>query len=95
MNDAFKYFQIAGIVLPLVQTVVKLVESFPNQTGEQKKAQALGFTKSVYTGLQSVAKIKEIEGVPFEAFESIISMLIDSVVSLFNLAGIFTSKKGG
>ena len=94
MSDFVKILTISGYVLPLVNTIVQLVETFPNLSGAQKKAQALAFLGTVWSGLQNpqIAKIKEIQGLPFEAVAPLIGMLIDSAVALFNAVGVFTKK---
>ena len=91
MNKSVNYFALAAHILPLITTVVKLVETFPSASGAEKKTTAMVFLKSVWSGLQDpqVMKIKEIEGVPFEAVEPILGIFIDAVVSALNYLGIF------
>lgn len=89
--DAMKIFTLVGYVLPLINTIVNIVENFPNLSGSQKKDSALGFLRSVWSGLQDpkIAKIKEIQGVPFDAVEPVVGFFIDTLVGVLNVTGVF------
>lgn len=94
MNDTLKIFTIIASILPLLQSVIKIVEAFPNLTGSQKKDQALNLIESVVTGLQNnpAIKIKELDAIPFAVVKPMLSTLIDVIVGAFNAVGIFTKS---
>lgn len=95
MNDALKWLTIVGYVLPLINSIVRLVETFPGLTGAQKKEQALALVEAMWNGLAGqnpAIKIKEIQGVPFDVFKPLVGLLIDTVVTIFNAVGVFTKS---
>lgn len=82
------YFQLAMIVIPMIQALVTGAEA-STQSGEAKKKVVMTQLKQAWELAQATGSVKEIRGIPFEAVEAPISGLIDIVCSGFNLLGIF------
>lgn len=93
MLQFVKIMTVVNYFLPILAEVIRLVEGFAKGvlSGAEKKERALALLRTIYGGMQQ--QIKEIKDVPFELFEGILSLLIDSVVALANATGVFTSSK--
>jgi hypothetical protein len=82
-------------LFPVLQNIVKLVESLTNPdgtplTGPEKKSIALAILENIWDALG--ASVKEIRGIPFSVVALPISALIDLFVLIFNSVGIFSKK---
>lgn len=83
--------QLITILMPLIQSLIKLAES-SDQPGEVKKEVVVDGMHDTFDALQTSGKVKELNGVEWDSISGLVSMLIDIVVKGFNKLGIFSKK---
>lgn len=86
------YFQLAMIVIPMIQAFVSGAEK-STQDGKTKKEVVMSQLESAWNLAQSTGSIKEIRGIPWEAVAPLVSGLVNIVVDGFNQLGIFHKSK--
>jgi hypothetical protein len=89
--NAIQIIRLIAALLPIIQQVIHLVEAtFSGHSSEEKKSEAMGLIESTWGFLANEAGIKELRGFAFADLKPIVSFLVDTVVSVFNRAGIFS-----
>lgn len=89
MLAILRYITYVPSLVFLIQAIVTLVESIKkHEPGEDKKKAVL---EIMGTNWESLSKEFQIT-VPFEVLKSVISVLIDLTVSVFNVIGYFSKK---
>jgi len=78
-------------LVPVIQALVQMVENMVGSgNGEQKKEQVMNFLAGIWGFLATDAGIKETKGVNFIDIKPLLGFVIDNVVSLANVTGIFS-----
>jgi len=90
MLAMLRYIMLIPILISLVQAAVQFVESVrADSPGPEKKAAVMDSLAASWGGLQKEFQIT----VPFSALGSIVSVLIDLAVSIYNAVGYFRKKE--
>lgn len=91
INKVILYLNILPVIKTIVDNIERLADGSP-MSGAEKKATALETLREMWDGIGVFGKVKELQQVPFDAVEPMVSSIIDLVVTLSNMLGRFFKK---